>query len=276
MVCVPAGDFSMGSTANDVRAVMDECSDCSEAWLANEQPQHVVYEDAFWVDRSEVTVAMFRTFVQATGYRTTAEQENWGEVWSNDLQNWDRTAGANWQHPRGPGSQAMDSYPVVQVSWADATAYCAWAGGELPTEAEWEKAARGTNKRKYPWGNSFDGRWANYCDSNCERDRWRDDTYKDGYRFTAPVESFPVNISPYGAFDMAGNVWEWVADWYDENYYSYAPSSNPGGPDTGESRVLRGGAWSTIARWLRCANRDWEPPSWRRDNAGFRCKVDSK
>ena len=160
--------------------------------------------------------------------------------------------GADWQHPFGPESTAEDDHPVVQVSWFDAEAYCAWAGGSLPTEAQWEKAARGTDGRTYPWGSVFDGTWLNYCDASCEGG---DTAFDDGYRFTAPVGSYPAGASPYGALDMAGNVWEWTADWYDDGYYAVSPASNPTGPDSGQYRVLRGGSWNHDRSGMRTAFR---------------------
>jgi len=181
--------------------------------------------------------------------------------------------GADWQHPRGPGSSAEDDHPVVQVSREDAAAYCEWAGGQLPTEAQWEKAARGTDGRMWPWGNTYDGIRGSFCEAQCPIERWKDDSYDDGYAFTAPVGSFPSGASPYGALDMAGNVWEWVADWYDDSYYGDSSSESPSEPPSGTERAMRGGAWYDNEPWVRCTVRHQNPPWSRCDDVGFRCAV---
>ena len=255
MVYVPAGEFLMGSTGNA---------------NANEKPQHTVYLDAFWIDQTEVTVAQFRAFAQASGYQTTAEKQGWAYAWVENAKEWQKVNGADWQHPFGPGSNAEDNQAVVQVSWFDAVAYCEWVGGSLPTEAQWEKAARGTDGRVYPWGNLFDGTWLNYCDSRCESG---DHAFDDGYRYTAPVGSYPAGVSPYGALDMAGNVWEWTADRYDEGYYADSPAQNPGGPESGQYCVLRGGSWNHDQSGMRTAYRLEGSPIDRVDNFGYRCTL---
>jgi len=231
MVYVPAGEFLMGSSDADGQADDDE------------KPQHLVYLDGYWIDRTEVTNAQYRKCVEAGACR-------------------------------GPGCWDENDYnapdqPVVCVSWDDAQAYAAWAGGRLPMEAEWEKAARGTDGRIYPWGDEFDGSRLNYCDRNCEGDR-KDTGADDGYAVTAPVGRYPAGASPYGALDMAGNVWEWVVDWYDRGYYDRSPARNPQGPDAGDSRVLRGGAFSSGEGDVRCAARNRYSPHVRSWYYGFR------
>jgi formylglycine-generating enzyme required for sulfatase activity len=194
-------------------------------------------------------------------------------VYNPGSPNWDDVPGADWQHPRGPGSPAEDTHPVVHVSWNDAEAYCAWAGRRLATEAEWEKGARGPDGRLYPWGDDAPaGNLLNFADVNLNID-WADTSIDDGYAFTAPVGSYPAGASPYGALDMAGNVWEWVADWYSDTYYATSPADNPTGPASGDYRALRGGSW-LINDWVvRAANRYRVSPIYRVDYLGFRCAL---
>ena len=260
-VYVPAGEFLMGSADSDSEAGSDE------------KPQHKVTLDAYWMDRTEVTNAMFAQFVAASDYKTDAEKAGTGFIYNPTSKNWETTAGADWQHPRGPGSNlaGLDQHPAVLVSWNDAAAYCAWAGHRLPTEAEWEKAARGTDGRKFPWGNQgVAGDFLNFADRNLAVDG-ADKNVDDGYQFTAPAGSYPKGASPYGALDMAGNVWEWVADWYDEKYYTSSPPQNPEGPESGQYRVLRGGSWYGDQWVARAAVRYRFVPDGRYDDVGFRC-----
>jgi len=200
----------------------------------NEMPRRRVYLDTFNIDRYEVTNSEYEKFMKATGHGTP---EFWSDLSLNELQQ-----------------------PVVGVTWHDAEAYCKWAKKRLPTEAEWEKAARGTDGRKYPWGND------------------EPDSSKANYYFwwlfftrTAHVGSYPNGASPYGVHDMAGNVWEWVADWYDESYYQRAPERNPKGPNSGQYRVFRGGAWLIYPWDLRSSYRYAENPMYRHHYLGFRC-----
>jgi len=280
MVYVPAGDFQMGQ--DGVWSWMGSISDGTLGLqgLTDQRPQHAVYLDGFWIDQTQVTVSMFRSFVQATGYETTAEREGYGHPYKAGPkeQEWPQVEGADWQHPQGPRSTAEDDHPVVQVSWDDAAAYCSWAGGMLPTEAQWEKGCRGTDARVYPWGSEFDERRLNYCDAQCPVERWSDPNYDDGYPYTSPVGSYPEGVSPYGAMDMAGNVWEWTADRYDSRYYATSPRENPRGSETGVKRVQHGGAWydGGPSGWLTCTIRHATVPHNTADDLGFRCAVPAR
>ena len=244
MVYVPAGEFIMGSSDADIDAILAECSDCEREWFDDEYPQHTIYLSAFWMDQTEVTNEQYAGCV-AAGACPASRYADDGEFNGADQ-------------------------PVVGVSWHDAKAYCEWTGKQLPTEAQWEKAARGTDGRKYPWGDTFDGSKLNFCDVNCEFD-WKDNDANDGYPYTAPVGSYPAGASPYGALDMAGNVWEWCTDWYDANYYTNSPGRDPQGPDSGNYRVVRGGSWYFDERRVRAADRPRGAPDDRDYNLGFRC-----
>jgi formylglycine-generating enzyme required for sulfatase activity len=261
MALVPAGEFLMGSTEADPDAYDDE------------KPQHAVYLDAFYIDLSEVTNDLFTRFVEATGYRTEAEKAGHGRVFNTSTKRWEDISGADWHHPRGPSSSlsGLGAHPVVQVSWNDASAYCAWRGARLPTEAEWEKAERGWDGRIYPWEDGGpQGDLLNFADRNLDVD-WADKTTDDGFQFTAPVGSYPAGASPYGMLDMAGNVWEWTQDWYLDTFYQGSPFRNPLGPSAGEHRVVRGGSWINEAKYLRAAFRSgYEPATWS-GILGFRC-----
>ncbi|HET9911287.1 MAG TPA: SUMF1/EgtB/PvdO family nonheme iron enzyme, partial [Anaerolineales bacterium] len=229
LVHVPAGEFIMGS---------DDGSD-------NEKPAHTVKTHAFWIDQTEVTTAMYAQCVQDKKCNPP-----------------DSIKSAT--HDNYYGNFAFRYYPVIYVSWNDANQYCTWAGRRLPTEAEWEKAARGVDGRRYPWGNDIGDKFLNYND--IEGDTTRVGKYYDG-------------ASDYGAVDMAGNVWEWVADWYSATYYASSPSSNPTGPEAGTYRVIKGGSWSggvtDASLIVRSSYREWRIPA-RVDAAqGFRCAMDA-
>ena len=248
LVRVPAGAFSMGSVSTNKDASTDE------------QPQHRVYLDEYLVGRYPVTVAQFRAFVRATAYRTTAEEQGSGWVY---VRRWCQVSGADWQHPRGPASDvvAEPDHPVVQVSWDDAGAFCAWASQvlgrtvRLPTEAEWEKAARGTDGRTYPWGNDTPD------ESHCNFG------WKPGG--TTPVGHYsPQGDSPYGCVDMAGNVWEWTSS-LGKPYPYRADDGREAGGRYGD-RVVRGGGFGHYAGFLRAAFRSWLDPFDRLGGLGFR------
>ena len=202
----------------------------------DEQPAHRVYLNAFSMDKHHVSVGQYARFLDATSHETPPD-------WSimNQSRNQKR--------------------PIVNVDWADADAYCKWAGKRLATEAEWEKAARGTDGRIYPWGNQLPAR----IHANFNNEQW------SNHWVLTPVGSFEEGKSPYGIYDMAGNVWEWVSDWYDQDYYKTSPSQNPTGPPKGGHKVIRGGSWGSNADGLRSAERETHLPSFRGFGTGFRC-----
>jgi formylglycine-generating enzyme required for sulfatase activity len=249
MVHVPAGEFIMGSSDAEVDSALALCnevrSDCLRIWLEDERPQHAVYLDAFYIDRTEVTNAQYRKGAEAGVCNVPSNTAYYDKA-------------------------DYAQHPVVSVSWNDADAYCRWAGKRLPTEAEWEKAARGTDGLIYPWGNTFDGTKLNFADKNTSFD-WSDSNWDDGYADTAPVGSYPDGASPYGALDMAGNVAEWVADRHDSSYYAASPESNPKGPASGSARVIRGGSWHINGALVRAAVRSWHRPDLSLSHVGFRC-----
>ena len=267
MVLVPAGEFWMGSTDAEITRSVEACpkqTGRDEAWckarLEGERPRRRVELDGFYIDRHEITNALFARFATASGHRTNAERENVGWVWRQEDggTRWQpfRTPGATWQHPNGPGATAPDDHPVVQVTWNDAVAYCRWAGKRLPTEAEWEKAARGPDGRRYPWG-----------------DRWSGDKLNAAMsvKATTPVGAYASGSSPYGVHDIAGNVNEWVQDWYAADYYANAPAKNPTGPSHGDRRSMRSSAWITAVSLAHAASRLNDRPTARANTLGFRC-----
>lgn len=232
MVLVPAGSFPMGCDPTNPVEVCD----------ADAQPVHSVYLGDYFIDLYEVTNGRYRACVQAGA---CAAPSSWGSA----------------LRVRYYDNYIFNSYPVLNVSWQDAASYCAWAGKRLPTEAEWEKAARGTGgDRAYPWGSE---------EPTCSRLN-----YKAGFPCvgdTAAVGSHGAGASPYGVQDMAGNVWEWVSDWYGEGYYGASPASSPTGPAEGTERVVRGGSWFEEARWVHATVRVSDLPTARYDRLGFRC-----
>lgn len=255
MVLVPEGTFWIGLEAD---RAYQECQQlcigctCERDWFTDMQPVHQVYLDTFFIDKYEVTNARYAQCVEAGACQQPhANSSNTRFSYYNDPQYAD--------------------YPVIFVDWKQAKTYCEWRGARLPTEAVWEKAARGTDNRLYPWGNTFDGMLANFCDKNCEFSH-KNINYDDGYADTATVGSCPEGKSSYGAMDMAGNVWEWLADWYAVDYYA-SPSewNNPTGPAIGDLRVVRGGAWHDDGDGLLSSNRNrYIPTNWY-NNIGFRC-----
>lgn len=234
MVLILAGEFIMGSQARK--------------GPSNEFPQHEIYLDAYYINKYDVTNQEFAKFVNKTGY----------------------SAEGSW---RDYAKMGREKHPVIDVSWNDALAYCKWAGGRLPTEAEWEKAARGAGGEEYPWGWIFDGEECNWFKGPAVSGMA--DIYMG--RGTTPVDSFPSGASPYGCLDMAGNVCQWCNDWYDKAYYHNSPSKNPKGPSNGKCRVYRGGSWFNEAYYLRCAYRAWRSPYHGLKVIGFRvCRSFNK
>lgn len=285
MVWIPGGAFTMGDrhgAPNKHPDFLETIPEHRDAMF-----EHKVELDGFWMEKTEVTNRQFKAFVDATGYVTTAEKDVKPEDlagppvdpeklkacsicynpnfdpskvdksrqsdprWIYESKIWAAVQGANWKRPEGPESSIDDrmDHPVVHVSWEDAEAYCKWAGKQLPTEAQWEYAARGGLRGKsYPWGNQLtpDGKWmANIWQGEFPLENLEE----DGYRFSAPVGSFPSN--EFGLYDMSGNVWEWCADWYQPDYYTVSPVRNPTGPETSvdplepeiPKRVQRGGSF---------------------------------
>jgi formylglycine-generating enzyme required for sulfatase activity len=202
----------------------------------DETPLHHVYLNAFYMDKYEVTVGQYAKYLEVT----------------------DMDEPPDWSIMNQPQHQKR---PVVNVDWEDAVKFCKWAGKRLPTEAEWEKAARGTDGRIYPWGNEAPTR----LHANYGRKEW------NNHLSLVPVGSFEEGKSPYGIYDMAGNAWEWVSDWYDYDFYKNSPRRNPIGPATGDSKVLRGGSWLYISEFLRSAHRFAAQPTNRYFGYGFRC-----
>ena len=239
MALIPAGEFLMGSNEADV----------------DRSPAHFVYLKGYFIDLYEVTNRQYEGFILNGGYQTEAlwSKTGWEFIQRNGI---DRPLGLEQNRYNGP------SQPVVGVSWYEADAYARWANKRLPTEAEWEKAARGTDSRKYPWGNEMDFSHIGYSMADSSR--------------TLPVGSFPSGVSPYGLHDCAGNVSEWVADRYDQTYYSRSPRKNPIGPKTGDFRVLRGGAWGGLRFQMQCAYRASYPPDYRGFRVGFRCAREAE
>jgi formylglycine-generating enzyme len=279
MVSLPGRRFAMGS---------------EDRWVYpsdGEGPVRQVSLDPFWIDRSAVSNASFAAFADSTGYVTEAEHFGWSFVFAGLLPDdfpptqavaqapwWRRVEGADWRSPEGPGSSVdgRGSHPVLHVSWNDAQAYCAWAGKRLPTEAEWEFAARGgLEGQAFPWG---DEREPN---GEHRMNVWQgafpgDNTMADGYYGPCPVEAFPPN--GYGLHNMTGNIWEWMADWFDPSFRQRDRIHNPRGPAQGAEKVQKGGSYlchESYCRRYRVAARQGLTPDSSTGNVGFRCGRDA-
>ena len=269
MVFAPGGQYVMGSTESGVDRAVDVCNSyhqgchvckpgrdlCPRQWFDDQQPAHAVTLSSFWLDRTEITNAQYARCVAAGKCAPPAQRGLY-------------TRSAYFDDP------AYAAYPVIYVSWSQADAYCRWAGGRLPTEAEWEYAARGPESRDFPWSEGFDGSKLNFCDVNC----WvpgGDPNSDDGYVETAPGGSFPAGASWIGAQDLAGNVAEWVGDWYAADYYAASPTGDPPGPQSGERRVQRGGSWGMEPIYAHSSYRSSEEPTHVSIYTGFRCAMDA-
>jgi sulfatase modifying factor 1 len=250
-VLLRSGTFTMGSSDAEAAHALALChaeprsSECRDEWFATEQTAHEVFLSDYWLDRTEVTVSRYRRCV---------------------------AAGRCALPPYADGAERFDrpDLPVVLVTWSEAARFCAWAGGRLPTEAEWERAARGLAGRRYPWGNVYNPFLSNHGAFALE-----DLDGRDGFLEIAPVGSFPGGRTPDGLDDLAGNVKEWVSDWYAPEYPK-ADAADPQGPDQGDLRVVRGGSYVHGRTWLRGAARDRERPGERAPWIGFRCARDAR
>ena len=278
MVRIPGGRFLMGNPRGD-------------GYEADgEGPAHEVTVDPFWMDATAVSNRRFAAFVEATGYVTEAERFGWSFVFHlllpPELRDaprpatapwWRQVFGADWRHPEGPQSDIARrlDYPVVHVSWHDAQAFCAWAGCRLPTEAEWEFAARGgLEGQRFPWGDALEPGGRHMM--NVWQGRFPERNSKaDGFVGTAPVRAYRPN--GYGLYNMTGNVWEWCADWFSPETYRRGEADNPTGPERGEAKVMRGGSYLCHASYCnryRVDARSSNTPDSSTGNLGFRCVWD--
>ncbi len=251
MALIPAGTFQMGSPDGE--------------GSSDEHPQHAVTLDAFYLDTHEVTNRQFQQFVQTNSYKTTAEKE--GKAWGYISQDgWKEISGASWRQPEGDRSvftSGRETHPVVSISWEDAKAYCEGGGKRLPTEAEWEYAARSGGKDEVWAGTSLERQLTEYAVYSAN----------SGNRTASVGGKKPNGL---GLYDMSGNVWEWVADWYAKDYYQASPQKNPKGPSSGAKKALRGGSWFHPPSLLRSANRSWFNPAYRDAFYGVRCAQDAR
>jgi sulfatase modifying factor 1 len=280
MIDLPGGTFLMGS-------------DYAEGFPKDgEGPVRPIRLRPFSIDTYPVTNKLFRAFIEGTGYRTEAERFGWSFVFWLHIPRarygelvedtvavtpwWCKVPGAAWDAPEGPGSNVLrrEDHPVVHVSWNDAGAFAQWSGQRLPTEAEWEYAARGGLEQKlYPWGDKLRPDGEHRCNI-WQGDFPNHDTGDDGHAGTSPVEAFPPN--GYGAYSITGNTWEWCADWFDAEFHRTADRDNPAGPPTGTSRVMKGGSFlchKSYCNRYRVAARTCNTPDSSASNIGFRCAL---
>lgn len=280
MVYIPGGEFLMGSEDDD-SIIAD-----------GEGPIRKVTVKPFYMDATTVTNEQFQKFITATGYVTEAEKYGWSFVFHLLVSEataktvkqsprqtpwWYVVEGATWDHPEGPDStiESRMDHPVVHLSWNDAQAYCKWAGKRLPTEAEWEFAARGgLEGKRFPWGDEFMPNGVHQ--TNVFQGTFpHTNTVEDGYISTAPVKAFTPN--GYGLYNVSGNVWEWCKDWFNPNYETHGGPDNPQGPRSGSGRVIRGGSYlchDSYCNRYRVAARTSNTPDSSTGNMGFRCVRD--
>lgn len=244
IIKIPASEFVMGSDP-----------ETDPYFWGAEGPSHHVFLDSYWIYKHEVTNKMYAECV--------AEEQCPKPVYDSSE-----------TRKEYFGNPDYDDYPVINVTWIGAQSYCVWAGGKLPTEAQWEKAARGDqDQRLFPWGDTpATDTQANFCDKECPIDPRDKDKY-DGYRDTAPIGSYPDGVSFYGLMDTAGNVWEWVYDYFNPGYYQVSPEKNPLGPDSSRHRVIRGGGWNNPSAGVRIVQRTGLNPSLTETTVGFRCMI---
>jgi formylglycine-generating enzyme len=281
MIELPGGSFLMGT--EDPQAFPQD----------GEGPVREVELKPFWIDRYPVTNQLFAQFVHDTGYTTEAERFGWSFVfwrlipkalYSRIVRDtvaaapwWCQVPGTNWRSPEGPGSNidSRANHPVVHVSWNDAVRFCAWSGQRLPTEAEWEYAARGGLVQKiHPWGDKLRPGGKHLCNI-WQGDFPQEDTGEDGYRGTCPVDAFPPN--GYGLYSVTGNTWEWCSDWFSSSFHRAGPRDNPQGPPTGEARVIKGGSFlchHSYCNRYRVAARSSNTPDSTTSHMSFRCVGD--
>ncbi|MEK7705706.1 MAG: formylglycine-generating enzyme family protein [Myxococcota bacterium] len=271
MVFVAEGPFRMGSSPGELERAMSLCRarkhNCLASWWRPEQPAHWTQVSGFWIDKTEVTRAQYDACVKAG--KCAAASESSCRIWDRKADKW--AIGV-----RLPEEYRKPEMPIVCVNFEEAKRYCGFVRKRLPTEAEWELAARGADGRLFPWGNTpYDGTQANGCDQRCSAiagKGWRlERDLDDGFTYLAPVGSFPRGASPAGALDMSGNAWEWVEDWFDENYYANAERNDPRGPAEGEYKTVRGGSWSNESDSLRAAFRYSARADARLSTIGVRC-----
>lgn len=271
-VYVPEGEFVMGAdhsigyhACQELFMPLGAYNDCFAEAYYDEEPEHMVWLAAYWIDQTEVTNGMYAALLNKAGNKI-----EWGDPWYDAT---DPKARLHKDDGVWVVDEGFEDHPVTLVTWYGAHAYCESVGRRLPTEAEWEKAARGIDQLSYPWGNEFDGTKLNFCDGNCEY--ISNPNFNDGFPMTAPVGSYPQGASPYGVLDMAGNVWEWVFDRYDPDYYELSSYKNPEGPseEAGENRVMRGGSWVTAGNYTRSTARSSSGATFEEIETGFRCVL---